>query len=155
MGDRTGYTLLMDMADLTQEERQRIIEEVFDGYADEATEDFIAAYERSIGGVYDGDMTQKLQALLDEWGKDRSWRFWEDPKYEHLGTVCIHEPGIPDRIGDCDANGNLQVEASTLEAVSDGWRAAAELIEDEDAKQAHYLRRCADVLDQTIGRRTE
>lgn len=45
---------------------------------------------------------------------DVTYVAWQDPKYEHLGELHAHVPGVGTIRGDCDPSGNLMWNAPTL-----------------------------------------
>jgi len=63
---------------------------------------FVGAAESSRGSA--DELAGRLQALITETGKEFAYRLWEDPKYEWLGSVHVHLPGVePDHHGDWPA----------------------------------------------------
>lgn len=115
MGDRTSLQMqvITDDADLRAKAR-----EVFDEYSgseifqdDWHDEDLqhdnvwmVGSAESPCGNAV--ELAVALDDLLKEEGKDLAYVVWEDPKYEWLGDVHIHVPGLePDFRADCDSNG--------------------------------------------------
>lgn len=45
---------------------------------------------------------------------DFAFEVYEDPKYEWLGSIYMHTPGADDFLGECDADGQVVINATVL-----------------------------------------
>lgn len=45
---------------------------------------------------------------------DFAFVVYDEPKFEWMGSIRMHAPGLPDFSGDCDADGNVRVDHSAV-----------------------------------------
>ena len=63
---------------------------------------------------YSEDLFNAVLAVIAETGIDFRFRLWEDPKYEWLGTIHYHIPGMGDVSAECATDGDVQVSGSEI-----------------------------------------
>jgi hypothetical protein len=115
MGDRTA----LQMQIITDDDDLRVkAREVFEEYSgSDVFEDdwFDGSHQGNVWRVGSAEVScgsaeelaGALDKLIQEEGKDLAYLLWEDPKYEWLGDLHIHVPGLEqDFRADCDSNGN-------------------------------------------------
>jgi hypothetical protein len=73
--------------------------------------------EISVG--YSEDLFLAVLAVIEETGIDFRFRLWEDPKYEWLGTIHYHIPGITDVSAECSTDGDIRVSGDTIAEMLD------------------------------------
>lgn len=127
MGDRTSLQMqaVTDDAELRAQIRDAFEEySGSDVWQDDWAHDgpatgnawFVGSAESACGSS--DELAARLQVLIEETGKEFAYRVWEDPKYEWLGAVHIHLPGVePDHHGDCDSNGSTVLNHSQIRAL--------------------------------------
>jgi len=63
---------------------------------------------------YSEDLFNAVLAVIAETGIDFRFRLWEDPKYEWLGTMHYHIPGMTDVSRDCGTDGDIKVSGNDI-----------------------------------------
>jgi hypothetical protein len=63
---------------------------------------------------YSEDLFLAVLAVQEETGIDFRFRLWEDPKYEWLGTMHYHIPGMTDVSADCNTGGDVMVSGHSI-----------------------------------------
>lgn len=65
---------------------------------------------------YSEDLFEAIMAVQKETGIDFRFRLWEDPKYEWLGTMHYHIPGLDDASAPCGTDGDIRVSGNDIAA---------------------------------------
>ena len=63
---------------------------------------------------YSDDLFNAILAVIKETGIDFRFRLWEDPKYEWLGTMHYHIPGMDDVSASCGTGGDIQISGQAI-----------------------------------------
>lgn len=123
MGDRTAVTLYAKGLDsLSVKRKAKLVDllgEKYDlfepsqGYDTLPTDRWSSNtwqwFECYVGSVYDAGVEAfaTVVSKLEKWGLDTTGaKIWEDPKYEHLGTMVLHLSGHRFVHTNCDSDGD-------------------------------------------------
>jgi hypothetical protein len=123
MSDRTSHTLIVHQT--TPEEAGAFLTVIEEYGLDEFGPD-VDAGDVALGEKYMCDEhpvggSTDAATYLEKHAPNSVWTVWEDPKYEWLGSVYVHAPGLGSWTAACDANGIGYFSADEIRAaVRDG-----------------------------------
>lgn len=118
MSDRTAYTVkFASFNELKSDEIQEYLDEMLGGNGGgDSVREYIAT-DVPVGGA------DEIALGIQELDPTATFKIWEDPKYEWLGTVVKVSPRGR-FMGDCDAGGHVVLG---YEVVKDGLRSGKTL----------------------------